>query len=143
MMLTVADIDRWSAEAVREVFHAANARGNATLEASRQLSSLAVFDTWEGATAEARKHINASIRQDLDAHGNESLAVATAAGKAANDIEHVQSELRTLRHDATELHMTIDPLSQQSGADIQRLADRGPHRRDAAPAKARQDPGRS
>ena len=128
---------------MREVFHAATARGNATLEASRQLSSLSVFDSWEGATAEARKHTNASIRQDLDAHGNESLAVAQAAGKAADDIEKVQSELRTLQHDASELHMTIDPLTQQSGADVQRLADRGPHRRDAVAATAGQDPGRS
>jgi hypothetical protein len=111
--LPVADIDRWSAEAVREVFHAANARGQATLEASRQLSSLAVFDTWDGATAEARKHTNASIRQDLDAHGNESLAVARAAGKAADGIERVQSELCTLRHDAAELHMTIDSMTNQ------------------------------
>jgi hypothetical protein len=30
--LTVADIDHWSAEAVREVFHAGTARGRATLE---------------------------------------------------------------------------------------------------------------
>jgi hypothetical protein len=109
----VADIERWSAESVREVFHAAGARGAATLEASRQLSSLAVFDTWEGSTAEARKHFNASIRQDLDAHGNESLTVAKAAGKAANDIEHVQSELRALRADAAELHLTIDPVSNK------------------------------
>ncbi len=113
MTLTVADIDRWSAESVREVFHAAGTRGNATLEASRQLSSLAVFDTWEGATAEARKHSNAAIRQDLDAHGNESIAVAKAAGNAADDIEHVQSELRALRADAAALHMTIDPLSNK------------------------------
>jgi hypothetical protein len=113
VVLTVADIDRWSAGAVREVFHTAAARGNATLEASRQLSTLSVFDSWEGATAEARKHTNASIRQDLDAHGNESLAVAQAAGKAADDIEKVQSELRTLRHDATELHMTINPTTNQ------------------------------
>jgi hypothetical protein len=111
--LPVADIDRWSAEEVREVFHAADARGQATLEASRQLGSLAVFDTWEGMTAEARKHTNASIRQDLDAHGNELLAVARAADKAADDIEHVQSELRTLRHDAAELHMAIDPLTNR------------------------------
>jgi hypothetical protein len=113
MVLTVTDIERWSAEAVREVFHAASARGNATLEASRQLSSLSVFDTWQGATSEARKHTNASIRQDLDAHGKESLAVAQAAGKAADDIEKVQSELRALRHDAGELHMTIDPLGNK------------------------------
>ena len=46
MTLTVADIDRWSAEAVREVFHAGTARGQATLEASRQLSTLSVFDSW-------------------------------------------------------------------------------------------------
>jgi hypothetical protein len=111
--LTVADIDRWSAEAVREVFHAASARGQATLEAARQLSSLAVFDTWEGATAQGRRHTNASIRQDLDAHGNESLAVARAAGRAADGIAQVQSELGTLRRDAAELHMTIDSLTNK------------------------------
>jgi Alpha/beta hydrolase len=106
--LTVADIDRWNADAVREVFHAAAARGQATLEAARQLDSLAVFDTWQGATAQARRHTGASIRLDLDAHGNESLAVARAAGKAADSIAHVQSALITLRRDAAELEMTID-----------------------------------
>jgi Alpha/beta hydrolase len=106
--LTVADIDRWNAESVREVFHAAAARGQATLEAARQLDSLAVFDTWQGATAQARRHAGASIRLDLDAHGNESLAVARAAVKAADDIGRVQSALNTLRRDAAELQMTID-----------------------------------
>jgi alpha/beta hydrolase family protein len=109
--LTVADIDRWSVEAVRAVFHAADARGQATLDASRQLSTLSVFDTWEGATAEARKHMNAAIRQDLDAHGYEALAVARAADQAADGIEHVQAYLRTLRHDADELHMRIDAMT--------------------------------
>ena len=113
MTLTVADIDRWNAGAVREVFQAANARGQATLEASRQLSTLSVFDTWEGATAEARKHVNAGIRQDLDAHGNEALAVARAADQAADGIEHVQSDLRTLRNDAGELHMAIDAMTNR------------------------------
>ena len=108
MALTVADIDRWRAEAVREVFHAAGARGHATLEAARELASLAVFDTWQGATAQARRHSSASIRSDLDAHGNESLAVARAAGRAADDIVQVQSQLSALRRDATELQMTID-----------------------------------
>jgi hypothetical protein len=106
--LTVADIDRWRAEAVREVFHAAGARGRATLEAARELDSLAVFDTWRGVTAQARRHSSASIRSDLDAHGNESLTVARAAGRAADDIVHVQSQLNALRRDAAELQMTID-----------------------------------
>jgi hypothetical protein len=111
--LPVADIDRWNAESVRTVCHAANARGHATLEASRRLSALAVLDTWDGATAEARKHTNAAIRRDLDAHGNESLAVARAAGKAADGIERIQAELRSLRRDAAELQMTIDALSNR------------------------------
>jgi hypothetical protein len=113
MTLTVSDIERWSAAAVREVFHAAGDRGRATLAASRQLSSLAVFDTWEGATAEARQRNNASIRQDLDAHGRESLAVARAAGNAADGIERVQSALVTLRLDAAELLMTIDAVANK------------------------------
>ena len=113
MTLTVADIDRWSSDAVRAVFHAATARGQATLEVSRQLSSLAVFDTWEGQTAEARKHQNALIRQDLDAHGNEALAVGRAAGNAADDIDHVQAELRQLRADAAAMQMCIDPLTNK------------------------------
>jgi Alpha/beta hydrolase len=108
MALRVADIDRWSAEAVREVFHAAGARGHATLAAARELASLAVFDGWQGATAQARRHSSVSIRSDLDAHGNESLAVARAAGRAADDIAQVQSKLSVLRRDAAELQMTID-----------------------------------
>jgi hypothetical protein len=106
--LTVADIDRWNAEAVREVFHAAGARGHATLEAAQELASLVVFDGWQGATAQARRHSSASIRLDLDAHGNESLAVARAAGRAADDIAQVQSKLSVLRRDVAELQMTID-----------------------------------
>ncbi len=98
---------------MRAVFLAANARGQATLEVSRQLGRLAVFDDWEGATAAARKHTNASIRQDLDAHGNESLAVARAADKAADGIDNVQAQLRQLRADATELDMTIDSLANR------------------------------
>ena len=143
--LTVADIDRWSADAVREVFYATVARGQATLEAARQLDSLAVFDTWQGATAQARRHANASLRLDLDAHGNESLAVARAAGKAADDIAQVQSALNTLRRDAAELAMTIDrvtntvmPISNFSGSPMAALITEMQlqHRLDAIVAQA-------
>ncbi|BBU21647.1 hypothetical protein MYXE_14360 [Mycobacterium xenopi] len=93
------------------MFHVATARGQATLDVSRQLGSLAVFDTWEGQTAEARKHQNAQIRKDLDAHGNEALAVGRAANQAADGIENVQAKLRQLRADAAALQMTIDPMT--------------------------------
>jgi hypothetical protein len=113
MTLPLADIDRWSAESVRTVVRAATARGHAAQEASRQLGALPVFDTWHGVTAEARRQRNAAIRRDLDAHGSEALSVARAASKAADGIEQVQFELRTLRHDAADLRMTIDALSNQ------------------------------
>jgi hypothetical protein len=126
--ITVADIDRWNADAVREVFHAAVARGQATLEAARQLDSLAVFDTWQGATAQARRHAGASLRLDLDAHGNESLLVARAAATAADNIADLQLALATLRRDATELEMTIEcttntvtPISEFGGPPMAAL----------------------
>ncbi|SON59584.1 hypothetical protein MSIMFI_01068 [Mycobacterium simulans] len=97
MTLSVADIDRWNAEAVREVFHAATARSQAANGASRELSSLSIFATWQGATRDAAVHQNATIRQDLDDHGNEALAVARAAGKAADDIDKVKGDLAKLR----------------------------------------------
>jgi hypothetical protein len=146
--ITVADIDRWNADAVREVFHAAVARGQATLEAARQLDSLAVFDTWQGATAQARRHAGASLRLDLDAHGNESLLVARAAAKAADNIADLQLALATLRRDATELEMTIEcttntvtPISEFGGPpmavliaemQLQRRLDRIVARADSA-----------
>lgn len=100
MPLTVADIDRWNAQAVREVFHAASARAEVTFEASRQLAALSIFANSGGKTAEAAAHHNAGIRRDLDAHGNEALAVARAADRAADGIVKVQSELAALRHAA-------------------------------------------
>jgi hypothetical protein len=37
--------------------------------------------------------------------------VAQAAAGAADGIEHVQAELRTLRHDAASIHMTINAMA--------------------------------
>lgn len=111
MAVTVADIDRWSVDAVREVFLAADSRGRATLEAARQLRSIAGDDTWVGAKADASQHANASIRRRFHAHGSDALAVARAAHAAVDDIARLQTELATLRHDAAELNLAIDSLT--------------------------------
>jgi hypothetical protein len=123
--LTVADIDRWSADAVREVFLAADVRGRATLEVAHQLRSVALDDTWAGPKAAVRQHTYVTISDDLDAHGSESLAVARAASAATESIAQLQLKLATLRHDAAELEMTVDsltntvmPISMLSGRRI-------------------------
>jgi Alpha/beta hydrolase len=113
MTLSVADIDRWNAEAVREVFHAVNARSQAAVGASRELASLSVFPTWEGATRDAAVDQSAAIRQDLDAHGGEALAVARAAGKAADGIDKVKAEVATMRADAAAAQLEVDSASSQ------------------------------
>lgn len=110
-MLTVADIQRWDAEAVREVFHAATARAEVTHAVSRELRTLAVFETWGGAAADAARHANAALRQDLDAHGVEAIAVARAAGRAADGIEEVQRELDALETRARSRRLLIDPYA--------------------------------
>ncbi len=135
MALTVADIERWSAAAVREVFLAADSRGRATLEAASQLSSATLDDTWAGAEAEARQQSNASIRDDLEAHGIESLAVARAAGAAADGIAQLQARLAMLRHDAAELDMTIDARTN-TVAPSSMLSDALQFRLDAIVAEA-------
>jgi hypothetical protein len=78
MSLTIADIERWDAGDVREVFHAATSRAQAVQDAADGLATLPAFTTWGGEAAEAAKEAIAKTRRDLDAHGQEALAVANA-----------------------------------------------------------------
>jgi uncharacterized coiled-coil protein SlyX len=106
--LTVADIDLWSADAVRAVSHAADRRGRICLDAA---GAMALDETWVGAKAEARQYTNAAIRDDLTAHGIEVQQVARAAREAADHIAHLQARLAALRLDAAELDISIDSLT--------------------------------
>ncbi|WP_197380791.1 RNase A-like domain-containing protein [Mycolicibacterium mengxianglii] len=113
MTLTIADIERWDAGDVREVFHAATTRAQAVQDAANGLAQLPAFTTWGGEAAEAAKEAIGKTRADLDAHGRETLAVANAARSAADEIERLRSELATLKADAAALGMEIDPVSGQ------------------------------
>ncbi|WP_431240431.1 alpha/beta hydrolase [Mycolicibacterium aichiense] len=111
MPLTVADIQLWDAEAVREVFHAAWARSAATTQAGQALDQLPAFQTWGGVAADAARDAIGKTRVDLDAHAQEALAVAQAAQKAAQDIEKVKTDLRDLTADVESHGLEIDPHS--------------------------------
>ncbi len=111
--LSVADIDHWKAGDVREVFHAARNRAEANQLAANGLSTLPIFGTWGGATAEAAKHAVEQTRKDLDADGSEALAVAMAADRAADGIEAVQAKLAALRSDLERAGLTIDPIADK------------------------------
>lgn len=109
MTLSVADIERWDPEAVREVFRAASARSGAATEAARAAEQLPAFQTWGGAAADAARDAIGKTRADLDAHANEALAVAQAAQKAAQDIEKVKIDLRDVQDAAADSGLQIDP----------------------------------
>lgn len=111
MTLTVADIERWDAGDIREVFHAATSRAQAVQDAANGLAELPAFTTWGGEAAEAAKEAIGKTRADLNAHGAEALAVANAARNAADEIERIRAELATLKADAAALGMEIDPVS--------------------------------
>jgi hypothetical protein len=111
--LSVADIQRWSAESVRAVFHAAQERGQASFDAAKGLRDLQVFATWGGDSASAAKHAIGETRKDLDAHGDEAMAVAHAAKVAADGIEAVQQKLRTLIAEAEAHGLTVNPVTSQ------------------------------
>lgn len=111
MTLSVADIERWDPEAVREVFHAASARSGAATEAARASEQLPAFQTWGGVAADAARDAIHKTRVDLDAHAKEALAVAQAAQKAAQDIEKVKVELRDLKDEAINAGLDVDPAT--------------------------------
>lgn len=111
MTLTIADIERWDAGDVREVFHAATSRAQAVQDAADGIAELPAFASWGGEAAEAAKEAIAKTRADLEAHGAEALAVAIAARAAADEIERIKSDLATLKADAAALGMEIDPVS--------------------------------
>lgn len=129
MTVSVEEIDRWQAGDVREVFNAARSRAEAAREAANGIAELPAFGSWGGDASEAAKEAIGRTRLDLDAHGNESLAVAEAAGAAADDIEQVKSRLSQLRDEADRLGMIVDPVTNSiepgpgaAGADPMEIA---------------------
>jgi hypothetical protein len=113
LTLTVADIERWDGGDVREVFHAATSRAQAAFDAADGLATLPAFTSWGGGAAEAAREAIGQTRKDLDTHGNEALSVAQAAGRAADSIDQIKSDLATLKGDANEAGLEIDPVTNR------------------------------
>lgn len=111
--LSVAEIQRWNAVAVRDVFYIGQHRASAALETAEGLSMLHVFDSWGGDAAEAARAALAQTRMDLDAHGREAMMVAHAARSAADGIEAVQLKLRSLIAEAQQHGLTVNEVTSK------------------------------
>lgn len=111
MTVSVADIDRWDSGDLREVFHATRSRAEAAAEASNGIAQLPAFGSWGGDAAQAAKDAVGKTRRDLDEHGNEALAVARAADRAADRVDELKRGMADLRDRAHQLGMELDPYS--------------------------------
>ena len=115
MPLTVADIMRWDAGAIRQVSDAARTRAQISLDTAQNLESLPGVDDWTGRGADAAKQRIDQMRRALMVDARQSLAISKAADVAANNVEIVKDNLENVWRAATELGLALDPASGTIG----------------------------
>lgn len=108
MTLSVADLDRWDPQALRDAGAAAGARGRAALEAVRALTLLPALGGWDGLAASAGLLSLQALLVDLRAHAGEAETVARAARHAADAVAALKAELRDLEDAAHAARLDID-----------------------------------
>ncbi|RUP27040.1 MAG: hypothetical protein EKK51_28255 [Mycolicibacterium sp.] len=108
MGLSIADVDKWNPDSLTAVGAASTARANAAAEADSALRGLSAFDSWQGTGANAARVRTQAYADNLDGHGREASAVATAAKTAANEVRQVKSQLSELRSTLGQYGITVD-----------------------------------
>lgn len=111
MTLTLADIDRWSPEAINTVFQAAIKRAHGTRTASAALGQTMQFLDWGGDSADAARAAAHQTMLNLDNHADACDAVGRAAEKSAGEIVAIKARLQMIRDTARAYHLTIDNLT--------------------------------
>ena len=111
MPVTLADIERWDASAVREVSKALDKRGTSADEVRIGLSKLPLIASWQGSGGDAAKASLDKLGAYLAAHGAEMARVSAATGNAADEIERVRATLQRIQSDAQHEGFSIDPAT--------------------------------
>lgn len=127
MALTLADIERWDAGAVRDVSDALASRGASATDVREGLSKLPLLGTWHGSAGEAAKASLDKLSAYLAAHGLEMSRLSAATREAADDIERIKASLLRLEGDANRGGFLLDMATgevtprQQAGDPMQFL----------------------
>jgi uncharacterized protein YukE len=108
MAITLADVDRWDAEAVREVATALGKRGASADEVRSGLSKLPMIGTWQGTGGDAARAALDKLSHHLAAHADEMTAISSATNKAAAEIQVVTDKLKGIYRDASSEGFDID-----------------------------------
>lgn len=115
MTLSIADIDRWSADAIGAVFSAAIQRAHGTRTASAEIGQTVVFLDWDGDAAAAARLATRRTMLDLNAHADTCAAVGRAAEKAAAEVSAIKLRLRQIRDTAHDYHLSVDDRTGMPG----------------------------
>ncbi|MGE2721974.1 alpha/beta hydrolase [Mycolicibacterium celeriflavum] len=108
MTLTLADVERWDAGAVREVSSALAKRGASADEVRAGLTKLPIVAAWQGSGGDAARASLDKLSAYLAAHGLEMARLSSATGEASDEIERIKAGLQRLRDDAQRLGFSID-----------------------------------
>jgi hypothetical protein len=93
MAVTLADIERWDAGAVREVSTALAKRGASADEVRSGLSKLPLIASWQGSGGDAARASLDKLGSYLAAHGLEMARVSSATSESADEIERLKNSL--------------------------------------------------
>lgn len=108
MPITLADVDRWDAAAIREVSTALGKRGASANEVKAGLSKLPMIATWQGSGGDAARAALDKLSANLAAHGEEMNRVSNAARSSADEIQGVKSTLHRIYDDARSEGFDVD-----------------------------------
>ncbi len=108
MALTLADVDRWDAGAVREVSTALAKRGASATDVKAGLNKLPLIATWQGSGGDAARASLGKLSAYLAAHGEEMNKVSSATSESADDIERLKNSLRRIEEDAKHEGFSVD-----------------------------------
>ena len=137
MTLSLADIDRWSVEAITTVFQAATQRAHGTRAVSDSVGQAVVFLDWDGATAAAARAAAHQTMLDLDKHAEACAAVGRAAEHAAAEVGAIKARLSQIRAAAADYRLSIDEHTGMVGLPADLGSSPPADQRDIADAQTR------
>jgi hypothetical protein len=111
MSLTLAEIQRWDASAIRDVSTALARRGASADDVRAGLTKLPLIASWQGSGGDAARASLDNLSAYLAAHGEEMAQVSSATANAADEIERCKAALQRINSDAQNEGFCVDPVS--------------------------------
>lgn len=108
MALTLADIERWDAGAVRDVSDALSKRGASVDDVRAGLTKLPLIASWQGTGGDAARASLDKLSAYLTAHGLEMARLSSSTRDAADEIERIKTSLGRIDDDARREGFSID-----------------------------------